>query len=80
MDDYTQPERRAERESCRAVREAVRRAGGCAYCTRRTHHFDTIGRLAACGLDPPRAFPACVGQSGGFEFDEAAYRGQVDDG
>lgn len=75
MGDYTKPEIGTERELCRAIREAVVDAGGCRYCRRRTHLFDTIGSRAACGLEPPRAFPKCVDQPGGFEFDEAAYCG-----
>lgn len=74
-DDYTKPELGAERELCRAIREAVTGAGGCSYCKHRARLFETVGRRAACGLEPPRAFPRCVDQPDGFAFDEGAYSG-----
>lgn len=73
-DALTKPERGCARTQARAVREAVRADGGCAYCTRRAGLFETIGRRAACGLTPPRQFPACVGTAQGFDFDEAAFQ------
>lgn len=73
-DDYTRPELGVERELCRAIREAVVDAGGCRYCRHRARLFDTEGSRAACGLEPPRAFPACLDQQQGFEFDQEAYR------
>ena len=78
MDEpYTQPEIGVERSLCKAIREAVCADGGCRYCTHRAGLFESIGRRAVCGLDPPRAFPGCLDGIGGFEFDEAAYQGRT---
>ncbi|MGH8028039.1 MAG: hypothetical protein ACREO0_15070 [Pseudoxanthomonas sp.] len=73
-DSLTKPERSCSRMQSRAAAELVRNEGGCCYCTRRSHIFDTVGRLAACGLDPPQQFPKCVTTPTGFDFDEPAFR------
>jgi hypothetical protein len=73
-DALTKPERTCSRAQARTIREHVLDDGGCAYCTRRAGLFETVGRRALCGLDPPKKFPACIALPGGFEFDEAAYR------
>ncbi len=66
----TRPERaQAFAEARRIVRDGIRERGGCAFCTRRDRTFG-IGRIATCGLHPQKQFPRCVGQPGGFEFDE----------
>lgn len=70
----TKPERTCSRAQGRAIRDQVMDDGGCCYCTRRSGLFETVGRRAACGLDPPKQFPACAVQPGGFDFDEPAYR------
>ena len=72
-DALTKPERSCSRQQGRAVREAVLADGGCCYCLNRSHLFSTVGRIAACGIDPPKAFPACVA-FGHFDFDEPAFR------
>lgn len=74
---FTQPERFTARGQGLTQRKRVIRDGGCNYCTRRAHIFATVGRRAVCGLQPPKAFPACVSQSRGFVFDEEAYREAV---
>lgn len=76
-DDLSRPERGCARTQARKIRARVHDDGGCCYCTRRSHIFDTIGRLAACGLEPPKAFPACVDRAEGFTFDEPAFREAV---
>ncbi|HET6631537.1 MAG TPA: hypothetical protein VFG73_02360 [Rhodanobacteraceae bacterium] len=63
----TRPERYTAMRNCHEVVDKVRAAGGCHYCQHRAAAFGG-GRRAACGLDPPRAFPACVDQH--FEFDD----------
>lgn len=73
-DALTKPERKCSRAQARTIRGHVVEDGGCCYCTRRAGLFDTFGRRAACGLDPPRQFPLCITQRDGFEFDESAYR------
>lgn len=73
-DALTKPERNCSRAQSKKVRELVVQDGGCCYCTKRSHLFDTVGRIAACGLDPPKAFPACIAFPGGFDFDEPAFR------
>lgn len=72
-DHMTKPERSCSRAQTKRVRALVLEDGGCCYCRHRTRLFDGVGRLAACGLTPPKAFPACVVFPGGFEFDEAAF-------
>lgn len=72
-DQLTRPERSCSRLQGRAVRAAVLEEGGCCYCTNRARLFEGVGRLATCGLDPPKAFPACVA-FGQFDFDEPAFR------
>lgn len=76
-DSLSRPERGCARQQARRIRARVHDDGGCCYCTRRAGLFVGIGRIAACGLDPPKAFPACVGKAGGFEFDEPAFREAV---
>lgn len=71
-DHLTKPERTCTRAQSRAIKNHVLDAGGCCYCLNRTRLFESVGRVAACGLDPPKAFQACVA-FGHFEFDEAAY-------
>lgn len=73
-DALTRPERACSRAQTKRVRAAVVAEGGCCYCTRRSGLFEGIGRLAACGLETPKAFPACVLGTGGFDFDEPAFR------
>lgn len=73
-DALTKPERSCTRGQSRAIRRVVLRDGGCCYCRHRSEQFETIGRLAACGLEPPRAFPACVA-FGCFDFDEERFLG-----
>lgn len=73
-DALSKPERHVARDQGKEVRELVKEDGGCCYCTRRCGVFETIGRRAACGLSPPKQFPACVDSPQGFEFDEAAFR------
>lgn len=73
----TVPERTCSRAQSRVIRQHVVQDGGCCYCTHRCGLFDTPGRRALCGLEPPRAFPACVAMPnprGGFTFDEEAFR------
>ena len=72
-DLLTTPERSCSRAQARQVRSAVIEDGGCCYCTHRAHIFQGVGRLATCGLTPPKAFPACIA-FGHFEFDEPAFR------
>lgn len=72
-DALTKPERHCTRAQGRKIREELLQAGGCAFCTRRSTLFEGIGRIAACGLDPPKQFPVCVAFRGGFEFDEPAF-------
>lgn len=72
-DMLTRPERSCSRAQTKRVRAAVVAEGGCCYCTRRTALFAGVGRVAACGLDPPRAFPVCVLARDGFDFDESAF-------
>ena len=72
-DALTRPERSCTRAQTRKIRQQVLEDGGCCYCLRRAHIFETVGRRAACGLDPPKQFPACVA-FGHFDFDEPAYR------
>ena len=72
-DSLTKPERSCTRAQSKRVRELVITDGGCCYCTKRTHLFETVGRIAACGLDPPKAFPACIAFPAGFTFDEPAF-------
>ncbi len=72
-DHLTKPERSCARAQTKRVRALVLEEGGCCYCVHRARVFQGVGRLAACGLDPPRAFPACVAFRGGFQFDEAAF-------
>jgi len=74
IDALTKPERSCGRAQARTMREHVMEDGGCCYCTKRAGLFETIGRRAACGLDPPKKFPLCIALAGGFEFDEPAYR------
>lgn len=75
-DALTKPERSCARGQGREAMELVREDGGCCYCTRRSGVLDTIGRRAACGLDPPQQFPNCVDGERGrdFDFDEPAFR------
>lgn len=73
-DDLSRPERHCARGQAREIRDLVHEDGGCCYCTQRSGLFETIGRRAACGLTPPRQFPACVGTPDGFTFDEPAFR------
>lgn len=73
-DSLSKPERNCARDQAKEIRELVREDGGCCYCTRRSSLFETIGRRALCGLDPPKQFPNCAGAAGGFEFDEPAFR------
>lgn len=73
-DALTKPERTCSRAQSKRVRALVLEAGGCCYCTKRSHIFETVGRVAACGLDPPKAFPACIAFPGGFTFYEPAFR------
>lgn len=73
-DALSRPERSCARDQAREIRELVREDGGCCYCTRRAGLFEGVGRVAACGLSPPKQFPACVGTAAGFDFDEAAFR------
>jgi len=73
-DALTKPERSCSRAQTRVVRDLVKEEGGCCYCTRRSKVFESVGRVAACGLEPPRAFPICVLKRDGFEFDEPAFR------
>ena len=70
----TRPERARAVAEARRIRERISESGGCAYCTRRDRTFG-IGRIATCGLEPRRQFPRCVGQAGGFEFDESTDHG-----
>ncbi len=72
-DALTRPERSCSRAQARTIRERVLVDGGCCYCTRRSHLFETIGRRAACGVEPPKQFPLCIAMRSGFDFDEAAY-------
>ena len=72
-DHLTKPERGCARAQTRRIRELVKEDGGCCYCKHRSSIFETIGRVAACGLDPPKAFPACVAFNH-FDFDEQAFR------
>lgn len=73
-DALTQPERTCSRAQARRIRGQVLEDGGCCYCTHRSSVLGTIGRRAACGLEPPKQFPLCIALAGGFDFDEAAYR------
>lgn len=73
-DALTKPERTCSRAQARTIRARVLEDGGCCYCTRRAGLFETVGRRAACGLEPPKQFPLCIALAGGFDFDEAAYR------
>lgn len=73
-DALSKPERSCARRQARTARELVTDDGGCCYCTRRSGVLATFGRRAACGLTPPKQFPACVDDPAGFEFDEAAFR------
>lgn len=73
-DALSKPERYVARDQGREVRDLVKEDGGCCYCTRRCSVLNTIGRRAACGLSPPKQFPACVASPQGFDFDEAAFR------
>jgi hypothetical protein len=73
-DHLTKPERSCSRQQGRDVRDAVTEDGGCCYCKHRSGLFAGIGRIAACGLTTPKAFPACVDGAGGFTFDEPAFR------
>jgi hypothetical protein len=82
-DALTNPERTYTRAQSREIREKVKEAGGCCYCKHRAHIFEMVGRLAVCGLQPPKAFPACVA-FGQFEFDEERflednYKGETHD-
>lgn len=72
-DSLTRPERNCTRAQSKRMRELVLAEGGCCYCTQRSGMFEGVGRLAACGLDPPKQFPACVA-FGHFEFDEPAFQ------
>lgn len=72
-DALTSPERSCSRAQTKRVRAAVVAEGGCCYCTRRAALFAGVDRVAACGLDPPRAFPVCVISRDGFDFDEPAF-------
>lgn len=72
-DALSKPERSCARGQAREIRDQVHDDGGCAYCTNRSELFQSTGRRAACGLDPPRQFPACVSTAQGFVFDAAAY-------
>jgi hypothetical protein len=76
-DELTRPEKFTARGQGLTQREQVVADGGCCYCTRRAAIFATVGRRAVCGMQPPKAFPACVSQQRGFEFDEEAYREAV---
>lgn len=73
VDALTKPERSCTRAQGRRIRELLVDAGGCAFCTRRSRVFEGIGRIAACGLDPPKQFPQCAAADGGFDFDEPAF-------
>ena len=64
----TRPERCAARGEAAGIAARIRADGGCAHCLHRARWFETTGRLAACGLDPPRRFPDCVGED--FVFDD----------
>ena len=73
MDEpYTKPEIATERAQCKALRDHVLEDGGCCYCKHRAPMFDGIGRRALCGLPIPKAFPRCVEELGGFDFDDLA--------
>lgn len=76
-DALTRPERTCSRAQARTIRGRVLEDGGCCYCTRRAHLFDTVGRRALCGLTPPKRFPLCVLLKDGFDFDEEAFREAV---
>lgn len=71
-DSLSKPERGCARLQASRVRVRVLADGGCCYCVHRDRTF-AIGRVAACGLDPPRAFPRCADSATGFTFDEPAY-------
>lgn len=73
----SRPERHCVRAQSRRVREVVLAAGGCRYCVHRSSLFAAVGDLAACGLTPARAFPACIAFAGGFDFDEAEFRART---
>jgi len=73
-DALTKPERTCSRAQARSIRAHVLDDGGCCYCTHRSSVLNTIGRRAACGLEPPKQFPLCTALAGGFDFDEQAYR------
>lgn len=73
----SRPERGCARSQARRIRERIHDDGGCCYCTKRAGIFQTVGRLAVCGLTPPKAFPACVAAPEGFTFDEPAFREAV---
>lgn len=73
-DSLTKPERFCTRAQGRQIRALVVEEGGCCYCTRRARLFEGVGRVAACGLDPPKQFPLCAALRGGFDFDEPAFR------
>lgn len=72
--DLSRPERGCARDQARRIRERVHADGGCCFCTKRAHIFETVGRRAVCGLDPPKAFPDCLDARAGFAFDEESYR------
>jgi hypothetical protein len=71
-DHLTRPERSCSRSQARDVRALVIEDGGCCYCTKRAGLFETVGRRAVCGLEPPKQFPQCAG-TGHFEFDEQRF-------
>ena len=73
-DELSRPERSCARNQAHDIRTAVKEDGSCCYCTKRAHIFANTGRRAVCGLDPPKAFPACVDGREGFDFDEPAFR------
>lgn len=79
VDALSTPERGCARLQARRVRQRVQEDGGCCYCLHRDRTF-AVGRLFACGLSPPKAFPKCLGASQGFEFDEPAFREAVKHG
>jgi len=72
-DHLTKPERACTRAQTKRVRALVVEDGGCCYCKNRSQLLEGVGRVAACGLPTPKAFPACVVFPGGFLFDEPAF-------
>ena len=74
-EQFSRPERSVARNEGRRIREQVHAAGGCRFCINRDRTFEGLGQRYVCGLQRPLKFPDCAGRAVGFDFDEAAFRG-----